>query len=449
MDKLTQLRTEQGDIQKNLDTLANTLESEKRSMTAEEKTTFEGWKSRLAAIEAEAKPLAELQEMRGKQIPFVPAPVANQENKEYNKELRQYSINNVIKARLNNTQLTGREAEFAQEVNKRNAASGIPAGGNYAIPAEALMSRDYTATGTTTESLDQGGQLIETLKPGLIEALAPYMVLDQLGIRKLSGLSGNLSLPKELTKPSASWATETGAAGSVAGLFDTVDLSPKRLPAYINYTMQMMAQPNLAIEAYVRNRANEAIAYAVQKAVLQGTGSSNQPTGLITALLATGTATTGGSVVESAGTLDWDTVVDLEAAVDYQNANMGKLGYLCNALMRGALKTTKKDSGSGIFLWEGYNNTTPVNGYQCVVTNDVPSTVGTTVANGTNSPLIFGNFDHLALANWGDVYVDVINANAASGYYQVVINSFWDVAVLQTKSFAIVADIALNTSFGS
>jgi len=345
--------------------------------------------------------------------------------------------------------LTGREKEFAQEVQKRNVGSGVPSGGEYAIPAEAMMKRDYTATGTTTETLDQGGQLIETLKPGLIEALAPYMVLDQLGVRKLSGLSGNLELPKELTKPSASWATETGAAGSVAGLFDTVALSPKRLPAYINYTMQMLAQPNLAMEGYVRNRASEAIAYAVQKAVIQGTGSSNQPTGLITALLATGTATTGGSVVESAAALDWDTVVDLEAAVDYQNANMGKLGYLTNSLMRGAMKTTKKDAGSGIFLWEGYNNDTPVNGYKCVVTNDVPTTVGSSVSNGTASPLIFGNFDHLALANWGDVYVDVVNANAGSGYYQIVINTFWDVAVLQAKSFAIVADITLNTSFGS
>ena len=446
MEKLAQLRTEQGDIQTKIDALANSVATEKRGMTESEKTDLQTWKQRLAEIEAEAKPLQELQEMRGKMVAPVTMSV-NNVGKEEAKELRKYSINDVIKARLNNESLKGREAEFAQEVNRRNMGNGV-SGSAYAIPSEALH-RDYTATGTTTESLDQGGQLIETMKPGLIEALAPYMVLDQLGVRKLSGLSGNLSLPKELTKPSATWKAETTAAADASGLFDTVDLSPKRLPAYINYTMQMMAQPNLAIESYVRNRANEAIAYAVQKAVIQGTGSSNQPTGLITALLATGTATTGGSVVESAGTLDWDTVVDLEAAVDYQNANMGKLGYLANALMRGALKTTKKDAGSGIFLWEGYNNNTPVNGYQCVITNDVPSTVGTTVANGTASPLIFGNFDHLALAQWGDVYLDVVNANAGSGYYQVVINTFWDVAVLQTKSFAIVADISLNTSFGS
>jgi HK97 family phage major capsid protein len=447
MNNLAQLRTEQGQIQENIDRLANSLETEKRGFTEAEKTDLQNWKTRMAEIEAEAKPLQELQEMRGKKVENIPA--KNSRGSEEAREISKYSLNKVIKARINNTPLEGREKEFAQEVQKRNAGAGIPAGGEYAIPSEVMMKRDYTATGTTTESLDQGGQLIETDKPGLIEALKPYMVLDQLGIRRLTGLTGNLSLPKELTTPTASWATETGGAASVAGLFDTVDLSPKRLPAYINYTMQMMAQPNLSIESYVRMRALLSIANAVQKATLAGTGSSNQPTGLITALLATGTATTGGSVIESAGTLDWDTVVDLEANVDVNDALMGSLAYLTNSYMRGALKTTKKDAGSGIFLWEGADSATPVNGNKVAITNHIPATVGTTVANGTNSPLIYGNFDHLALANWGDVYIDVINANAGSGYYQVVVNTFWDVAVLNTKSFSICADISLTSSFGS
>lgn len=449
MDKLTQLRTEQGDIQSKLDALATTLETEKRGMTAEEKTTFDGWKARMAEIAAEAKPLAELQEMRGKQIPFIPGPVANDSHKEYEKELRNYSLLNVIQARHQGNPLTGREAEFAQEVVKRNAGNGATVVGPYGIPSE-VFSRDYTATGTTSTTGDQGGDLIETTKPGLIEALAPYMILDKMGVTKLNGLKGNLSLPRETSAaPSATFKAETTAAADQSGLFDNVDLSPKRLPGYINYTHQMLIQPTVAMEGYVRQRLLQSIANKVQSAYFIGTGSSNEPTGVLTSILATGWAGTGGQVVETAGTLDWDSIVDLESLVDSLDALQGSLGYVTNARMKGKLKTTTLDTGSGLFLWNMMNNENPVNAYPCWITNQIPNTAGTSLTNGTNTPIAFGNWADTVLANWGDLFFDTVNANAGSGYYQLVVNSFWDVAVLRTKSLSMAVDIATTTSFGS
>ena len=451
MEKLTQLRTEQGDIQEKIDSLASALEKEKRGMTDTEKTDLKAWEARLAEIQVEAEPLQKLAEMRGKKVEAMPATmVTNPENKEYNKELRNYSLNNVIRARINGTQLEGREKEFAQEVQTRNKGIGV-ATNNYGVPVEALYKRDITATGTTTETLDQGGQLIETAKPGLIEALGEYMVLGDLGVRTMTGLSGNLSLPKELTKPKATFKAETGAAADQAGLFDTVDLTPNRLPGYINYTHQMLVQPNLAIESYVRQRANESIAYAVQEAFFIGSGASNNPTGVMTTILATGLADLGGQVTETdAGTLDWDSIVDLEALVDSGNALRGNLGYVTNSRMRGKLKTTEMSSGTGLYLWNMMDSATPVNGYKVAITNQIPNTARLAdLTGGTATPIMFGNWDHSVLAQWGDVFIDVINSNAGSGYYQIVVNTFWDVAVLQNASFSLLVDVSTQYSFGS
>lgn len=459
MDKLTQLRTEQGEIQTKIDALATALETEKRGFSDVEKTELSTWKARLAAIEEEAKPLQDLQELRGKKVAMIPGPVTGKKESEEERSIQQYSLVKTIAARIQGAGLTGLEREWAQEVSARNTGNGVT-GGNYGIPVEVLITkevrerfdkRDYTATGTTTESLDQGGQLIETDKPGLIEALGNYMILDQLGVRKLTGLQGNLELPKELTKPAATFKAETAAASDQSGLFDTVALSPKRLPGYINYTHQMLVQPGLAMEPYVRRRLAESIAYAVQLNFLIGTGTSNAPTGVLTSTLATGFAGVGGQVVESAGTLDWDSIVDLETLVDTNNALMENLKYVSNSKVRGALKTTAKGASTNDhYLWDSRDVANPVNGYPCLITNQIPNTsTGTAITGGTSSMLAFGNWNHSVLASWGDIFMDTVNANAASGYYQLVVNTFWDVAVLQSKSFAMIADVAITQSYGS
>lgn len=448
MEKLTQLRTEQGEIQTKIDALATVIGNEKRSMNDEEKTNLKAWEARLAEIQAEAEPLQKLAEMRGKKVEQMPTSMGVQNsNPEYDKEIEKYSLHAVLQARAENKPLEGREKEFSQEVHARGKAANATAGG-YAVPAEALFTqkRDYAAGGATT-----GGNLIETSKPGLIEALGHYMILDQLGINRLSGLQGNLSLPKEDSKPSATFKAETAAAADVSGTFSTVDLSPNRLPAYINYSHQMLAQPTIAMEGYTRNRLAESIAYKVQSAFFVGSGTSNEPSGVLTTILATGLAGVGGQVTETdGGTLDWDSIVDLEALVDSGNALKGNLAYVTNSRMRGKLKTTEMASSTGLYLWNMMDNQTPVNGYPCLITNQIPNTARLAdLTGGTATPIAFGDWSKSTLANWGDVYIDVVNSNAASGYYQIVVNTFWDVAVTQNAAFSLLVDVSTQYSFGS
>lgn len=457
MDNLTKLRNEQGEIQSKIDALATAMQTRSTGFTEQEKTDLAAWKTRMAEIEAEAKPLQDLLEMRGKAVQTVPMHKnGGGEEGEKKRQFDGYSLHNVIKARINGSPLkNGVESEWAQEVEKRSTGVGVPAS-PWGVPSEFIVSRSkagraYTATGTTTETLDQGGQLIVTDKPGLIDALGDYMILDQMGIRRITNLRGNLSLPKELTKAKAGFETETGAADDMAGLFDTVDLSPKRLAGYIDYTMQMMTQPTIAIEPYANDRLRYSIANAVQEAFFIGTGSSNQPTGVLKAILATGLQSLGGQVIESGGTLDWDSIVDLETAVDINNGIMGSLGYVMNSKLRGTLKTTAKGASTNDhYLWEMRDPATPVNGYGAWVTNHILSTsTGTNLTGGSATPLTFGNWNDAVLANWGDIFIDLDTQYVGTGTYRLVINTFWDVAVLRTKSFAMLNDITTSFYGGS
>jgi HK97 family phage major capsid protein len=431
-----------------------------RKFTEQERTDLDSWVSRKKELESEIDAEKLLASSRSLPIAIVPGAAGKGgEEGEKERSMQRYNLHEVFTAKMRGTDLKGVEGEFAQEVEKRAKEDGVAAAG-FGVPVEYLNSmrsknaanqgrmgrgdRAYSATGTTTESLDQGGQLIETLKPGLIDAFSDYMILDQMGIRKLTNLRGNLSLPKELTKAKAGWETETSQVDDQAGLFDTVDLSPKRLGGYVDYTMQMMTQPTIAIEPYVNDRLRYSLANAVQEAFFIGTGANNQPTGVLKAILATGLQSLGGQVIESAAAIDWDSIVDLETTVDINNALMGSLGYVMNSKVRGLLKTTAKGTSTNDhYLWNMSDRETPINGYAAWVTNHIPSTsTGTNLTGGAFSPLTFGNWNDAALANWGDVFVDLDKQYVGTGIYRMVVNSFWDVAVLRTKSFAMLNDLA-------
>ena len=115
-------------------------------------------------------------------------------------------------------------------------------------------------------------------------------------------------------------------------------------------------------------------------------------------------------------------VVAMESDVATANALMGSPVYLMNAAMRGNLKTTKKDAGSGIFLMEG----TEVNGYRGVLSNQVAS-----------GDLWFGNFADLIIGYFSglDLMVDPYT-HSTSGTVRVVAMQDVDIAVRHPESFS-------------
>jgi HK97 family phage major capsid protein len=113
--------------------------------------------------------------------------------------------------------------------------------------------------------------------------------------------------------------------------------------------------------------------------------------------------------------------VALESDVATANALMGSPVYLMNAAMRGNLKTTKKDAGSGIFIMENGE----VNGYPGVLSNQVAA-----------NDLWFGNFADLIIGYFSglDLMVDPYT-HSTSGTIRVVAMQDVDIAVRHPESF--------------
>jgi len=332
------------------------------------------------------------------------------------KEVRSFSFLRAINYLSNPTDRSAREAAaFEIEASDAAAAKLGRQSRGITIPQDVLR-RDLNV-GTATA----GGNLVETMLDAgsFIDLLRNASALDQAGATVLTGLTGNVAIPRQSGAATAYWVAESGAPTESQQTVDQVSLTPKTVAAYTDYSRRLMIQSSIDVENMVRNDLARVLALRIDLAGLYGTGSNSEPLGL---KLTTGIGTEN----FAAAAPTFEEVVALESDVATANALLGSPVYLMNAAMRGGLKTTKKDAGSGMFIMEG----TEVNGYRGVLSNQVAS-----------GDLWFGNFADLIIGYFSglDIMVDPYS-NSTSGTVRVVAMQDVDIAVRHPESFSRGAD---------
>ena len=303
------------------------------------------------------------------------------------------------------------------------------------MPPEMMQRAPLTAGTAAT-----GGYTVQTEVMGLIDILRNRMLVRRMGAQVLSGLEGDLAFPRQTGTTTLYWVGENPGADVTESnaTFDQVPLAPKTAQATTAYTRQFLAQSSMDVEAFVRNDLIQINALGLDLAAINGSGTANQPTGILN--------TTGiGSVVGGAngGAPTWSHIVQLETEVAIDNADIGTLGYLTNAKVRGKLKETEKASGTAQFVW-GDNMAEPgfgeLNGYRAGVSNQVPSNL--TKGTGTNlSAIIFGNWADLIMGEWGviELIVDPYSMKK-QGLVEVTSIMMVDIAIRHPESFSAMQD---------
>ena len=282
-----------------------------------------------------------------------------------------------------------------------------------------------------------GGNMVSTdlLAQSFIEILRNRMVTRAAGATLLTGLVGDVAIPRQTGAGTAYWVAEGNAPTESQQTIDQLALTPHTVGAFTDYSRKLLKQSSLDVENFVRGDLAAILQIAIDYASLHGdhTADANQPDGIA--------ATSGiGSVVGGAtgAAPDWSDIVNLESEVAIDNADVGRLSYMTNPKVRGKLKVTPRvASTDSVMIWE--NGPTPLNGYPAWITSQVRSDIVKTTTG--LSAIFFGNWADLFIGMWGglDVLVDPY-ALSTSGGVRVVALQDVDVGVRHAQSFAAMLD---------
>jgi HK97 family phage major capsid protein/HK97 family phage prohead protease len=289
-----------------------------------------------------------------------------------------------------------------------------------------------------------GSNLVATqlMAGSFIDILRHKALVMQMGATVLSGLVGNIAIPRQKGTSQVYWISPEGADVTESeGQFDLVSMSPKTVGAYNQITRQMLMQSTPDIELLVRNDVARVMGLGIDSAALVGTGTAGQPLGVFNQAGI-------GSVVGAGGNgtaISIDDMIDLETAVASSDADFGSLAYMTNAKVVGALKKLKSTTGQ--YLWTnapgGQRGATPgeINGYTVARTNQVPSNL--TKGTGTNlSAVYYGNWSDILIAEWGsmEILLNPYGAGFKSGTLEMRALQAVDVNIRHAASFAVKSD---------
>jgi len=401
--------------------------------TPEERAKLDGLIAEIKETDAAIKTEIELQGIKNRS--------ATDLSKQDKRDLDTFDLGKTLRHLVRGSSLgrplDGIEAEMLQEGERELRLAGLADGGSDIMLPRALVRRQSPETRALQAGVPaSGGLLVPEYLQGLLDDFFTSSVLHQAGATVLEGLSGNIPIPRfqsDVTKPG--WKAELAAADEQKPTFAALPLTPKRQSAYVDISEQLLMQTGQVVETALRSHLSSTLVELCEAGYFHGTGGL-QPNGLL------GTSGIGSVAGGTNGAaISLKTLVDLETAVDTQNALGGSLCYFSNGAVRGALKQTPIVTGSDSRrLLE--SNAGEVNGYLAHFTNVIRRDL-TKGNKNTCSALIFGNASDYVIGHWGGLGLSLERGreNAIHGRYTLVVSVYVDGGVRRPKSFAACTDV--------
>lgn len=340
-----------------------------------------------------------------------------------------YSLLRAISAQTARRELTDTER---REHDKIQSVTAEAANGFF-VPFSAFGVRSDLSALTN----NLGKYTVQTdVSSEIIPVLRNKSVCLRLGVKPMSGLSGNVALPRQTSKTTVESLTENAQGTPSNVTFGQIQLTPKRICTVTVLSKQLITQSNAAIEDFVTNEILLSLAKEIDRQILCGTGQNNEALGVL--------STEGVGSVTFGGAPTRDKLIDFEDSVCAANADdLGEMAYIVPSTVRTKWKKTLKIAAGTIpsYLWDDGewddgSNDGCVNGYRACSTNQL-----------TDGKVIFGALSQAYLGFWGagaDVTIDHWTL-ADRNQVKVTTNWLFDCAIRNPAAFAISTDSGAQT----
>lgn len=426
MTKLRELREKRARIVSQMRMIADQPEGDAGAPSEAQERQFTVLKGELTLVES----AIEKQELIDEADRRAAGERLDNREPDFARECRDFSLRAAIAAQAGLAVDAGREREVSAELNRRHrgAFRGL------AVPLEVFhraVPRDYERRVITTAAPagGPGANIIGTDFRGdlFVDALRANLVTQRLGATVLSGLIGNVEIPKLKASAATGWVAENAAITPSDHQFSQVTMTPKSVGAITEFSRNMLLQSTPDVEQLIRADFAEILARALDGAAIKG-GGTNEPAGVL--------AQAGLNTSVSMATPSWAAVLALINAVE--EANSTGSGFVMRPLAAKKLReTVRVASTDSRFVMETPDE---LAGYPAIRSTLVP--IETTPTPDATA-IIFGQWSDLLVGYWSafDLLVNPYESTAyAKGNVSVRGMLTADIAVRHIQSFAAAID---------
>jgi HK97 family phage major capsid protein len=268
--------------------------------------------------------------------------------------------------------LAGAEAEYSNEMARR---SGRKPEGAY-VPFAAIEQRAPVLTTTVPE-------VIPTIHRSdlYVDSFRRALISQRLGVRVLTGLSGNITIPRRGTGVSVGWVAEHSPLPDTGMTFDSVSMTPRHCGAIVELSRQVILQSSPDIENLVREDLARAMAEEVDRVLIDGGAVATEPVGILR---------TSGTLTASLAGPTWAQVLAMIGVAE-DNNTPGPLQWLLSPKASRKMRGTVKNAANLEYLMQGGQ----VGEVSALSTSFVPD------AGANLGTAILGDFSQTMIGVWG------------------------------------------------
>ena len=347
-------------------------------------------------------------------------------------------VNQVVTGKL-----SGIYAELDQEGRSETVAGGRTVSHDFSfhMPEELRQSakKDFEArqqTVTGGSNGNEGGVLVQESLVEFIKFLYPDTpVLNMCDKRQVKD---NAWYPNELTVPTMQWGTEIADTVTQDVTYGKTVVTPERARILVGYSRRLQHQwaAGGSVNSDLTTQINNAFNTGIESALLQGSGTGNEPTGLLTAL-----------TPKTVGALTLAKLVNLfELPVKQADALMGNLAYVTTPQVEAFMKYTQALPNGSRTLAQPGNEMQRLNSQMATTGYNLHSTTVLGQATPISAEtMIFGNFNDIALLMFGG---PVLQVNPYSRMNESVIEIYaerqMNIHIKRLESFVASIDVDVS-----
>jgi HK97 family phage major capsid protein/HK97 family phage prohead protease len=346
------------------------------------------------------------------------------------KETQNYSLFRAIRAlkfgQPHHMQAASFELEASRALAKKLGREDTT---SILVPAEVLarpLPQDVMQRAMATTPGSKGGYLVNVENMGFLDILRNRSVARAMGARSLTGLVGNVVLPRQTGKSSVTWQGGEGVSVTATDqALGQLSMTPKTAIIITDVSEQLLRQSSPSAEQFVTADLASTIAIdGVDAATINGTGGA-QPLGIKN--------TTGITSGQDAATLTYAKALAFPVTAGGSNAIRGNPGWVTNIAGAAICMQRQRFSSTDTPLWEGNLLDGQLVGFRAMSSEQLAS-----------GNLIFGSWDELVIGEWGVLELATDNGGTRFNQAQVGIRAMWMVDVLLRYPQAFIVSVNLS-----